>query len=414
MSRKLAPALLLTLVAIGVASASAQAASCPIDERKSRAVSERVGKKVQRAYEFYSEDKLNAALNELLEIKASNEFDKAYVSRMIGSLYAGQDGKVDTAMKHLRSAVQSNQLGGSDHANALRLLGDLNISESEYQDALTYYNNWMKFTCKQDENVYLRMSSAYYELKNYQQAIVHADKSIALQSQPKKPALSIKMGSYYELKQYRNASKMAESIVRHYPHEGRNWVQLAQMYMLSEDYKRALYTMDIAHRKGYLERASEFKMLAQLYAQNDIPLKSAQIQEQYLSDGMVERDGNAIAMLANTYHQAKDIPKAIQYYGEAGERTKDARHYMRQAGLLMQSERYGDAKVAVRNAMNSRGLKSTGEAQMILLQAHFYLGEYQAAHRAANSALTDSNTARNAQSWLSYIEDTARRKNVTL
>ncbi|WP_028117350.1 tetratricopeptide repeat protein [Ferrimonas senticii] len=410
---KLLPALLLSIAA-GVISTPAMAAKCPIDERKSRAVSERVGKKVQKAYELYSNEQVDQALQILLEIKTSSDFDKAYVARMIGSLYAGKDGKVDTAMKHLKVAVDINQLGGSDHANALKLIADLSISERKFDDALSYYNQWMDFTCKEDVNVYLRMASAYYEKKQYPQAISFADKSIAMQTKPNKAPFSLKMGAYYETKQYKNAAKMAEEIVRNFPQDGRSWVQLAQMYMLSEDYKKSLYTMDVAYRNGYLEKASEYKMLAQLYAQNDIPLQSAKIQEKYLKDGMVERDVNTVAMLANTYHQAKEIDKAVTYYGEAGKMSNNAKHYMRQAGLLMEKERYQEAKAAIRSAMDGTGLKSIGEAQMLLAQAHFYLGEFKSAYKACFAATKDSKTAKNAKSWLTYIEDTAKRNKVSV
>ncbi|WP_298439324.1 tetratricopeptide repeat protein [uncultured Ferrimonas sp.] len=410
---KLIPALLLAIAA-GVVATPALAAKCPIDDRKSRAVSERVGKKVQKAYELYSGEQVDEALGILLEIKTSSDFDKAYVSRMIGSLYAGKDGKVNTAMKHLKVAVDINQLGGSDHGNAIKLLADLSISERKFDDALKYYQDWMSFTCKEDVNVYLRMASAHYEKKEYKPAISFADKSIALQKKPKKAAYSLKMGAYYETKQYKNAAKIAEEIVRLFPHEGRAWVQLAQMYMLSEDFKKSLYTMDVAYRNGYLEKASEFKMLAQLYAQNNVPLKSAKLQEKYLKDGLVERDETSVSMLANTYHQAKQIDKAVVFYGEAGKMSNNAKHFMRQAGLLMEKERYKEAKAAVRNAMDGTGLKSIGEAQMLLAQAHFYLGEFKAAYKACKAATKDKKTAKNAKSWLSYIEDTAKRKKVSV
>ncbi|QIZ77187.1 tetratricopeptide repeat protein [Ferrimonas lipolytica] len=411
---KFIPALLLTVVAGSITLPALAAEKCPIDQRKSRAVSERVGKKVQKAYELYSNEQVDEALGVLLEIKTSSDFDKAYVSRMIGSLYAGKDGKVDTAMKHLKVAVDINQLGGSDHGNAIKLLADLSISERKFDDALKYYQDWMTFTCKEDVNVYLRMASAHYEKKEYKPAISFADKSIALQKRVNKAPYSLKMGAYYETKQYKNAAKIAEEIVRLFPQEGRAWVQLAQMYMLGEDYKKSLYTMDVAFRNGFLEKASEYKMLAQLYAQNEVPLKSAQLQEQYLKDGLVERDVGAVSMLANTYHQAKQIDKAVKFYGEAGELSGNSKHYMRQAGLLMERERYGEAKTAVRKALDGTGLKSTGEAQMILAQAHFYLDEFKSAYKACMAATKDSKTAKNAKSWLSYIEDTAKRKKVSV
>ncbi|SHH27671.1 tetratricopeptide repeat protein [Ferrimonas marina] len=407
----------LILAAVGAtftAPVAVAAEQCEIDTRKTRVVSERVGRRVQKAYELYAEDNVDGALEILLEINPSGEFDKAYVSRMIGSLYAGKEGHIDTAMKHLKIAADINQLGGSDQAQTLRLLGDLNIAERNFDAALKYYNDWMAFTCKEDTNVYLRMASAKYEQKQYSDTLKYADKSIALQKEPNKGPYSLKMASYYETKQYKKAADVSEDIVRFFPNERRNWIQLGQMYMLGEDYKKALYTMDVAHRRGYLETASEYKMLAQLYAQNEIPFKSAALQEEYLKSGLVEKDESSLAMLANTYHQAKEIDKAITYYGQAAEIENNSRYFMRQAGLLMEKERYKEAKTAIRNAMNGKGLKSTGEAQMLLAQAHFYLGEYKSAHQAAVAASKDSKTKKSASGWISYIKETADRKDVAI
>ncbi len=396
------------------APASMAAEKCEIDTRKTRVVSERVGRKVQKAYELYAEDQVDAALGELLEIDPSGDFDKAYVARMIGSLYAGKEGHAKTALKHLKIAVDIDQLGGTDHANTLRLLGDLNIAERNFNESLKYYEQWMRFSCQEDTNVYLRMASAKFELKQYPETLSLADKAIKLQTTPNKGPYSLKMAAYYESKQYPKAAQIAEDIVRLFPQERRHWVQLAQMYMLAEDYKKSLYTMDIAYRQGYLESASEFKMLAQLYAQNEIPHRSALIQEDYLKSGLVEKDESSLSTLANTYHQAKEIGKAVKYYGEAAAINNSSRYYMRQAGLLMELEQFGAAKTAVRKAMEGEGLKDQGEAQMLLAQAHFYLGEYKAAHRAAIAASKDSGTARTAKGWISYIKETADRKGVAL
>ncbi|MBW3164158.1 tetratricopeptide repeat protein [Ferrimonas balearica] len=413
---KLLPALLLSIAAgvIATPAPALAAEKCAVDTRKTRVVSERVGKRIQKAYELYSADQVDQALELLLEISTSNEFDKAYVSRFIGNLYAGKDGQAQTAMKHLKVAIDIDQLGGTDHAAALRLMADLSIQERKFEQSLKYYEQWMAFTCKEDTNVYLRMATANFELKRHDKVLPLADKAIATQTSPNKGPYTLKMGSYYETKQYSKAAKVVEDMVRLFPSDQRLWVQLAQMYMLSEDYKRSLYTMDVAYRNGYLEKPSEYKMLAQLYAQNEIPFRSAQIQEEYLSSGVVEKDEASLSMLANTYHQAKEIGKAITYYGQVAEMTDKSRYYMRQAGLLMEAERFKEAKTAARKALDAQGLKSAGEAQMLLAQAHFYLEEYAPAYRAAQAAVKDSKTAKTAQGWVSYIQETAQRKKVQL
>ena len=58
--------------------------------------------------------------------------------------------------------------------------------------------------------------------------------------------------------------------------------QLGTFYMMEDQYAKALQTMELAYKQGYLEKESEIKALAQLYATNEIPIKSAQLQETYI------------------------------------------------------------------------------------------------------------------------------------
>lgn len=412
--RKFVPALLLAVLTSGISSTAFAVEKCEIDKRKTKVMSERVGKKVGKAFELYSADQVNEALAMLLEIEPKKEFDKAYVNRFIGNLYAGIDGKVSTALKHIKLAVDADVLGGTDHAASLRLLADLYMQEKQYKPALDMYSKWMAFSCKEDKNVYLRMGQANFELKQYMDVIPLADKAIALEETPNKNAYILKMGSYVETKQYKKAAKVVEQMVELFPSEGRLWVQLSQMYLLSEDYQKALYTADVAHRQGLLEKPAEFKMLAQLLAQNGIPFKSAQIQEKYLKDGLVEKDEQSLSMLANTYHQAKEIKLAAKYYGEAAELSNESKHFAKQAALLLEIQQFKSAQAAGKKALQAKGVKSKGQIQMILAQAYFYNDEFKAAYKACEAATKDKKTAKAATSWLGYIKDTAKRKNVSI
>ncbi len=415
MKSKLLPA--LVVAALGVAALpQAQAAEekCPIDKRQTKVMSERVGKKVQRAFEFYSTDQMDEALRVMLEINPKQAFDKAYVNRFIGNIYAGIEGKTSEALKYLQLAVDADVLGGTDHSQAMRLLADLRMQEKQYKPALADYEKWMAFTCKEDKNVYLRMGQAQYELKQYNKVIPLADKAIALESKPNKNAYVLKMGSYYESKQYPKAAKVVETMVELFPEESKLWVQLAQMYLLSEDYKKALYTMDVAYRQDLLEKPSHYKMLAQLYAQNEVPYQSAKIQEMYLNKGIVEKDETSLSMLANTYHQAKEVKTAAKYYGEAAKLSNKAKHYSKQAALLLEAQEYKAAQAAGKNALKADGLTNKGQLQMVLAQAYFYDGKYKQAYAACEAATKDKKTAKAAKSWLSYIKDTAARKKVRI
>ena len=153
---------------------------------KTNLVGERTGKKVQRAFEAYNEDRIKDALDILIEIEAKDEFDIAYVARFIGNLMASMEDEGNRALGYLETAVKVKVLNDSEHANTLKLIGDLSMQEKKYTKAIDFYKKWMDFTCKEDPDVYTRMAQAHYESKQFAEMIEPADKAIALYEEPNK------------------------------------------------------------------------------------------------------------------------------------------------------------------------------------------------------------------------------------
>ena len=186
---------------------------CPGYEKgTTNLVGERVGKKVQKAYEAYGEDLVDEAIAQLMDIDASEDFDKAYVNRLLGNMLATKDGQGPKALGYLASSVNPKVLNDLEHAQTLKLIADLSLQEKKYTDAVKYYQAWLDFTCKEDPEVYTRMANAYYELKQFDKLIAPADKAIALYEKPNKNPYVLKLSSYYERKMYPETVKVAEDI----------------------------------------------------------------------------------------------------------------------------------------------------------------------------------------------------------
>ena len=96
-------ALVMGVSAVLSAPAMAQSSApvqCPGYEKgKTQLVGERAGKKVQKAFEAYNEDRVEEALQILYEADPSDDFDKAYVGRFIGNLLAAKDDAGDKALE---------------------------------------------------------------------------------------------------------------------------------------------------------------------------------------------------------------------------------------------------------------------------------------------------------------------------
>ncbi|UJF23258.1 tetratricopeptide repeat protein [Shewanella sp. OMA3-2] len=409
----IATALLLSVCGSAMLSSVAIAAEkCEIDKRQSRAVGESAAKKVQKSFEAYTEGNLDEAISILLEANPRNDFDKAYVDRMLGNFYA-EKGQMQTAIKYLKTAVQADILGGTDHAATMRLYADLLLQERKFKEAIPYYYKWMDFTCKADSQMYRRVGIAHSELKEWNKVLEVADKGLSLADEPDKNLYQMKLTAYFNQKKYKDAVKVLETMVPLFQDDKRLWVQLAQFYLMTEDYDRSLATYDLAYKAGFLDTDGNITRLAQLLAQKGSPYQAAKVYEKHLKSGLIPENQKTLNILAGFYHNAKEFKTAASYYGKAAVAGNDGELYLKQGRLLSIDQNYKEAIVALEKALDL-GIDNPGEAQFELALVHLTLKQYKSAYNRAVQASNDKKTARSAKSYISYIKEKARIHNVAL
>jgi len=405
---------LSSAIALPAAAQSSAPVVCPGYEKgTTNLVGERVGKKVQKAFEAYNEDLIDDAITILSEIEAKEDFDKAYVNRFLGNIMATKDGMGPKALELLVSSVETKVLNDLEHSQTLKLVADLSLQEKEYEQAVKYYQAYLDFTCKEDPEVYTRMANAFYELKQYDKLIDPANKAIALYEEPNKNPYVLKLSSYYERKMYKETVGVAEDIVNTFPEEGKWWVQLGQFYLMIEDYKKSLATLEIAYNQGFLEKPNLIKMLSQLYATNNMPYRSAKVLAENIANGKIEKTADNLASVANSYHQAMEYETAAQYYQQAAEMSSDPEFYRKQGVLLLVAEDYKGAITALSKALE-RGVEDPGKVHFSLMEANFYAGDFKQAYEHIKEAKKDKTLRRNANAWEPYIKQKAKNRGINI
>uniref|UniRef100_UPI004047D835 tetratricopeptide repeat protein n=1 Tax=Rheinheimera sp. TaxID=1869214 RepID=UPI004047D835 len=409
---------LVVLTALGVSAAPAFAAVQPnmakVEERKARKtqiVGERVGKTLVKAFELYNEEKLDEAIAALLEVDSSNEFDKATLNRFLGNLYATKDEK--QAIKYLTLAVKPDLLTFADQASTMKLLADMLMQDKQYQKAIKAYEDWILFTGEQNSDAYMRIANAYYVMNQHDKVLAPSDDAIRFSAKPIEGPYQLKMAALYELKRYKELISVVETMVQLFPENKQFWVYLGNFYTLTEEYAKSLSTLQLAYSQGYLVKDSEVRMLAQMYANNNIPYKAASVMEKHMKDGLVKRDKTNINFIASNYQSAREFARAAEYYGELAVLTNDADAYRRQGSALSAIQKYNEAIVAFDKAL-SLNVDRPSNVYMSLVDAYFYQRKYKEAYAALMNAKKDPAMSRQVRSWESYIKDKAKQKGITL
>lgn len=413
-----------SVLAIGLFSSSAYsqqtpAIQCPgYEVPKTRLLGERAGKKLNSAYEVYLNEELaeevrTAQTIEMLkEIDPKEPFDKAMIERFLGQLLISEDGRAQEALTLLETATDRRILNDTEQADMLRLVGDLSMQEEKPEKAIKWYTEWMDFTCKQDGDVWTRMAKAHLDLKQFDKVLDAADSAIASYPEPNKNPYALKIASYHETKNYVGAVSVAEVLVELFPTEKNWWSQLGFFYMLTEDFTKALATFELAHKQGFLSKKQEIRALVQLYAQNEVPIKSAQLQREYMDSGLLDKEASDLAQLANTMLQAREHKEAAKFFGQAGQKESDPEYFRKQGVMLMQIEDYKGAISALTRALDAGGDK--GKINYSLMEANFYAGNFRQANVHATEAMKEPSLRRTTRAWVPYIKQKADNRGINL
>lgn len=388
--------------------------ACPgYKKGKTKLIGERAGKKLTSAFDAYNEDRVADAITILKEIESKDPFDQATVDKFLGQLLVTEDNKEKEAYERLLGAVKADVLNDKDQVQLMMLVGDLSMQLEKYSDALDWYSKWMDKTCKEDEKTYVKIAKAHTELKAYDKVISPADKAIALAETPDKNPHVLKLNAYIETKNFPKAVKVAETLVTIFPAEKAWWSQLGMMYMMVEDYPKALQTFGVAYRQGYLSKKSEIRALYQLYAQSDAPINAAKVFKKHLEDGLFDKEASQYSALANVYHQAQEYEAAAEYYEKAAKLDPDPDYFRRQGNLLLNAEDYKGAIAALTEALD-KNVKDPERVHFSLMQANYYSGNYRKAHEHAVASRADSSLRRNANAWIAIIKNKAKNRGITI
>lgn len=414
LSNSLLLAIAVAFVQLPVASDvyAAEPAKAEKKKRKSRAMSAFTGKKVRSAYELFEKEQVAEAVAELKEIEAKDPFDQAMVHRYIGGFLATIE-KMDEAEKYIQLAVDADVLNTADHASAMKDLAGLKLQGNKYKEAIKYYYDWMDFTGKSDPDTWARIASARFSLKEYKKVIEPADNAIKTYKKPNKNPYILKLQAYYELKQYRNAVKVLEAAVLALPKEETFWTQLGNFYLLIEDYKKALYTLDMAYKQGFLKRESQLKTLASLYSQLDVPYKAAVLIDKYMKSGVIKKSESNLALLAGAWQRSMHIDKAASTYSRLAKISNDPKHYNQAGMLYKQDEQFTKALSSLSKALEL-GFKKKGAIHMAMAESYFYLEKYKQAYAEINKAMKDPKTKKVAKGWKGFIKAKAERNKVSI
>ncbi len=402
---------------IGDAVAHAQEATKQYKTRQVPTLRMKVYDQLARAQEAADAGNVGEAISILDVVKGKadsmNEYEKAMMYNFYGFIYYGEE-QMAQAIEAFQTAVSFNNIPETFEQGILMSLAQLQLIEGDYAasiDTLTQWESLQKGEVPA-KNMMLK-AQAYYQLKDYSSAANQIEQAIAATKAEgfavNENWFVLQRAIYFELKQPEKVKDVLVTMVQLFD-KPEYWVQLAGMYGELGEEDKQLAIMETALQKGYLTKGDDLFNLAQLYYYHRIPYKGAQMMEQAIAEGKLERNLKNLTFLAQSWQLAKEIDKAVPALMAAAELADDGELDAQLAQLLLNADRNKEALAAADRAIAKGKLSKPGTMYLVKGMAHFNLGEYNTALDQLAKAEEFKTSERMANQWAKFVQAEKQRE----
>ncbi|MEX2496278.1 MAG: tetratricopeptide repeat protein [Woeseia sp.] len=415
------PRLALVLAAgLILASASVYAQEDERPEQKTKeaqAVSKEVYDKIQQAQEQVDANDYQAALRTLDALRRGKltEYELSNVLNYIGFVYYNME-EVGRAIETYEELLRIPSLEEQMKKQTLYTMAQLSTMQEEYREALRYLDQWFAMESNPPPEPYILYAQNLYQVDRYGDMIEPIERAMEIarsRDVPIKEDWYVLLNfAYFQQENYAMVRDIHKILLQNWPKK-RYWFTLAGAYTeLGED-QNLVAAYDAAHTQGLLTTESELVTMAQLYMQQEVPYKAAQLLETELERGRVEKNEKNYRLLSQAWSLAMEDEKAIPALEQAARRSDDGEMYVRLANSHLNLGQYRECADAAREGLQAGDLKSPDNAQISLGMCLYNLGEYEQAINAFTAAAKTERSRRVSRQWIDVIRaDIERNKQI--
>lgn len=366
-------------------------------EEPSRRTGERTMRQIVNAFDAMNDDDNERALGIFDGLKGNSRltaYERSMVHQGLGQI-AYESENIDGAIAEWNQALAADGLSNNDHYRVMYQIAQLQLSEEKYADALATLERFLTETRDTGAEAQALKGNALYRMERYDEAVAALDRALVANAGDA-TLYELKMASLYEKEDFAGAAAVLQEMVRRWPDEPKHRINLAQMYIQADDYDRALDILQTAQREGRLTEADHWRQLYQLLSYADQPAEAAAAIEAGIAAGTLPADADTLRAMGDNLYRAEKVNEAIAAYGRAAEQATDSGRIDQQRGhLLVEQERFAEAREALTRAIAKGNLDDEGMAYVLLGEAEQGLGNTAAARSAFERAqASGSETAR--------------------
>ncbi len=391
------------------------------ETRRTPALRNAVYEKLSEAQTAAEEKNLSAAkaiLDELIATsgsKALNSYELANVYNLYAFIqYSRED--YAGALQSYEKVVAQPDIPLAMEINTRYTIAQLYFVQEKWQQGIDAMLKWFSMTEKPNANAYILLAQGYYQVKDFDKALVNVDKAIDMHKAagkiPKEQWYNLARFLYFEKNDVNNTVATLEELLKYYPKK-EYWVQISHMYGEQNKTSQQLAAMETAYVQNMLSKDNEQVTMAYLYLNADVPYKAAKVMDKGLGNNSIESKSKNWELTGNAWRQAQELDKAIPAMEEAAAKSDKGELYARLGNIYLDNDDFNKAITAINKGLSRGGIKRPDTARLVLGMAYFNTKQYDKAREAFTAAGRDERSKAYAQQWIGYMDsELARQKSL--
>jgi tetratricopeptide (TPR) repeat protein len=240
------------------------------------------------------------------------------------------------------------------------------LQDDEYADSLATIDRFLTETKSTNPDHLAVKGNALYRLERYPEAAVVLKQAVEATPAPKADLLQLLMGTYVEMNQAGEAAKVAEGLIAKNPNDKRLQMNLATIYMQTDQTAKAAELLEKLRTSGQLTEDRDYRNLYALYLNSEGKEKEAiSVINEGIEKGILKPDYQTYVALAQAYYFSEQPKLAIEAYRKAAPLAPDGETYLNLAKTLWQEGQIAEAKQAAQQALD-KGVKKPDDAKKIV------------------------------------------------
>jgi len=299
-------------------------------------------------------------------VQPRSAFEDYKINELLWYVYLQQGRNADAA-RLLEQQIASGQMPAGEKVQRSKTLAQLYFRAGNYGKAIQSANQFLK-SVPADQEMQVLVAQAYYQQKDYKNALATADRLVKGSQRPSEDVLQLMLRSSYELKDAAGTARALESLLKFYPSPD-TWNRVLAGYLEQTNHDHELLALyRLSENVGALNKGAQFIDMSQALVVSGFGIEAQRIMEKGIADGLFT--GEEMTRAQRTLDAAKrkaDVQrKALAGADQAlaAAKTGDAAYEV--GKMYFSAGDYAKSAAAMRKAIATPGLSDSDDAHELL------------------------------------------------